>query len=330
MAIDPFFARRLAPLRESTWSDIRDDPTHRADFLEPLKGWRIPEDVEITEGRAAQPDGVGVRIYRGPRQGGARPGLVWMHGGGFSSGSVDMCEAHVVAAELASRAGAVVVSVDYRLATGGVHYPVPLDDVTTAWRWLVAERASLGIDGALFIGGASAGANLAAGAALRERDMGRVLPDAMLLAYGVFHLPGPGGGHPAADSGELPPFLRGTAEAGMEIIRGYLGTLNAIPAYASPGSTDLRGMPRAAIVAAEYDELYASSAFFAAQLGDAGVGATTYLAKGMIHGHLNWGIGPELPEAEQTIQFFADQISGAVSASRRPAGGTVQRARAQA
>jgi acetyl esterase len=43
--------------------------------------------------------------------------------------------------------GSVVVSVDYRLCTGGVTYPVPHDDVVAATRWVRENAAGLGADG---------------------------------------------------------------------------------------------------------------------------------------------------------------------------------------
>ncbi len=74
-----------------------------------------------------------VRIYEPPageRTG--RPCLVWAHGGGFLGGDLDMREADWTAREVCVRAGAVVVSVDYRLAVDGVSYPVPHDDTVAA------------------------------------------------------------------------------------------------------------------------------------------------------------------------------------------------------
>jgi acetyl esterase/lipase len=87
------------------------------------------------------------------------------------------------------RAGAVVVSVDYRLAVGGVRFPVPHDDVVAAWRWVAAQASRLGVDPArLCLGGASAGGNLAAGAALRVREDGdAVRPARLLLVYSGLH-----------------------------------------------------------------------------------------------------------------------------------------------
>ncbi len=75
-----------------------------------------------------------------------RPGLVWLHGGAFVGGDLDMPEADWVARQICDRAGAVVVSVDYRLAVGGVTYPVPHDDVVAAVRWVRDCADDLGID----------------------------------------------------------------------------------------------------------------------------------------------------------------------------------------
>jgi acetyl esterase len=109
------------------------------------------------------------------------------------------------------RAGAVVVSVDYRLAVGGVRFPVPHDDVVAAWRWVAAQASRLGVDPArLCLGGASAGGNLAAGAALRVREDGdAVRPARLLLVYSGLHPVLPEASPELAERlRELPPALR--------------------------------------------------------------------------------------------------------------------------
>lgn len=113
-----------------------------------------------------------VRVYRASTAtdapaGVPGAGLVWAHGGGFAAGDLDMPEADWVARSLAAR-GVTVVSVDYRLVGDGCRYPAPSDDVLAAWRWTLAHADELGVDpDRLAIGGASAGANLVAGAVLR-------------------------------------------------------------------------------------------------------------------------------------------------------------------
>jgi acetyl esterase/lipase len=63
-----------------------------------------------------------VRVYPAARANG--PGLVWVHGGGFARGGLDMPEADWVSSTLSGR-GIPVVSVDYRLAGPGRRYPAP-------------------------------------------------------------------------------------------------------------------------------------------------------------------------------------------------------------
>ena len=137
--------------------------------------YQVP-DVRVRSDAAPGPHGpVPVRVYADGdddgRGAGERPCLVWMHGGAFIAGDLDMPEADWFSREVARRAGAVVVSVDYRLCNEGVHYPVPHDDVVAAIRWARESAPELGIDpGRVSAGGASAGANLAAGVALKLRD----------------------------------------------------------------------------------------------------------------------------------------------------------------
>ena len=136
---------------------------------------------------------VPVRVYGDPT-GSDRPALLWMHGGGFMMGDLDMPEADWTSREICARTGAVVVSVDYRLAVGGVHYPVPLDDCVAATRWLRDNGSELGVDPTrITVGGASAGGNLAMATTLRLRDEDGWQPAALVPVYPVLHdvLPAP-------------------------------------------------------------------------------------------------------------------------------------------
>jgi acetyl esterase/lipase len=135
-------------------------------------------------------------------------GLVWAHGGSFVAGDLDMPEADWVARAFAAR-GVTVVSVDYRLVTPvpgtsvGEHvFPAGSDDVLAAWSWTLDHADDLGIDPAqLFLGGASAGANLVAGAVLR------------LLGHA------PPAGRVARDVGHAPPAGRAARDEGARVSR---------------------------------------------------------------------------------------------------------------
>lgn len=312
--LDPFFRRRLAEF-DRAGGDVP------SAFLSPAGSWEPPASVRIQELTAAGPRGdVPLRTYRVPGTDAdtERPALVWMHGGGFVAGSLEWGEAHGVCAELAARSGALVVSVDYRLVTDHVRYPLPLDDVDTAWAWLLAVTAGAGREARLLLGGASAGANLAIATALRLRDRGGRTPDGLLLAYGAFHHPSPAPDEDLAGSlASLPPGLLNRETFDNDCFRSYTGPAEPAPGYARPGHADLAGLPPTTVISAEIDDLRPSSDLLARQLADAGVPVTRYLARGMLHGHLNWFPGPALPEVDRTIDVLATALSAAPA--RRPA-----------
>ena len=146
----------------------------------------------------------------GDEAGTGRPALLWIHGGGFMFGDLEMPEADWTAREVCARTGAVVVSVDYRLAVSGVHHPVPLDDCVAATRWLRDHTAELGVDPTrISVGGGSAGGNLSVATVLRLRDEDGWLPAALIPVYPVLHDALPAASpEVAALLDEVPPALR--------------------------------------------------------------------------------------------------------------------------
>lgn len=249
---------------------------------------------------------VPVRVY--PATDPTGVGLVWMHGGGFAGGDLDMPEADHVARTLAA-AGTTVVSVDYRLAKDGVHFPLPLEDVSSAWADTWARRGGLGIR-RLAIGGASAGANLAAAAALRLAG-GAEEPALVVLAYPTLLAiqPAPDGAlraaldaDPAADRfgpGVVRPmyenYLGAPAEAAV---------VDAAPGLATPA--ELAGYPATLIVNAEVDELRVSADVFAATLAAAGRPVEVVVQPGTDHGFLN---RPEGPGAASALALIAARLA---------------------
>ena len=261
--------------------------------------YQVPE-VSVRSDAAPGPHGpVPVRVYDAgaDADAGGRPCLVWMHGGAFIAGNLDMPEADWASRELARRAGAVVVSVDYRLCNDGVHYPVPHDDVVAAARWARDSAPSLGVDpDRVSLGGASAGANLAAGAALRLRDADGRPPAHLVFAYGVAHpvLP-PVPGDQAVLMREVPALLQFPPEATRFFNTNYLGgPLSTADGYAFPVLADLRGLCPVLVLNAEYDDLRPSGQAFAAALAAAGVDVRQVMVASMLHGFLNLpaSIGP--------------------------------------
>lgn len=145
------------------------------------------------------PAGVRARVHRAADVPTAALGvsLVWMHGGGFVGGSMDMPKGQAVCDGLAA-AGVTCLNVDYRLAPGfgrrraqsapdAVRYPLPLDDCARAWDFLTDTAPRWGLHSErMHVGGASAGGALAASLALRLCRTGAPAAG-VALAYPLLH-----------------------------------------------------------------------------------------------------------------------------------------------
>src|SRR5882672_7297042 len=111
--------------------------------------------------------------------------MLYLHGGGWTMFSIDTHDR--LMREYAARAGIIVVGIDYSLSPEA-KFPVALNEVVEATRWLQRAGATHGMDPKrLVVGGDSAGANLALGAALKLREEGGG-PGlrGMLFNYGAF------------------------------------------------------------------------------------------------------------------------------------------------
>ncbi|MET0954405.1 MAG: alpha/beta hydrolase [Cryobacterium sp.] len=257
---------------------------------------------------------VPVRIY--PAQTAAHaaaPGLVWLHGGAFAHGDLDMPEADWVAGQLAAR-GIGVVSVFYRLAPepesgrAGAPFPVPSDDVLAAFDWTLSHAVELGLDPeSISLGGASAGGALAAAAAVRLRDAGRQLPARVLLAYPTVHaaLPEPSAELAATLDGLSDEFRFRTDDVARMNLN-FAGDPTAlVDPHAFPGGHDLTGLPPTLILNSDRDSLRASGEAFADELRAFGVDVTCRREDDTVHGHLNT---PEHPGAISSIATMADWL----------------------
>jgi len=271
-----------------------------------------PPTVGVRDDEAPGPHGpVPVRVYT-PTGGGADlPCLVWLHGGAFRMGDLNMPEADWTARQICEGAGAVVVSVDYRLCVGGVTYPVPHEDTVAAVRWVRDEAVALGIDPSrISLGGASAGGNLAAGATLKLRDADGWVPAALLLAYTTLHAVVPSPSRSLAPLlAEVPPLLRFFPEVRRGITENYLGGPESLAdGYAMPANAVLEGLCPVLLLNSEYDDLRASAEAFAGQLAVAGVDVRQVLVRGMLHGFLNLHAGIE--PVDRALDLMADVVTG--------------------
>jgi acetyl esterase len=236
-----------------------------------------------------------VRIYT-PDGRGPFPVLVYFHGGGWVVGSIDTVDASCRA--LANQAGCIVVSPDYRLAPEH-KFPAAADDCYAAIRWVALNAASFYGDPArLAVGGESAGANLAAAAALMAQERGSPSLTYQLLVYPVMNY--------AFDTPSYRENAEGyflTKDMMMWFWRQYLtNEADGENPYASPlraQSQRLRALPPAFVLTAEFDPLRDEGEAYAAQLREAGVPAQSKRYAGMIHGF--FGMAAVVDEAKQAI-----------------------------
>ena len=239
---------------------------------------------------------VPARLYRDAAAAASAHALVWVHGGAFIGGHLDMPEANWVALELAAR-GIPVLSVDYVKCLGGVHFPEPTDEVRTAWRHARAHAEDLfGVEaGAVLLGGASAGGNLTAGAVAQLRDAGEPVPAGLILVYPGVHPNSPEASAEidlSSPHGQLASNFAGSEEA-----------LRDPHAFAALGRVD--GFPPTLVVVCERDDLRPSGQAFARQLEEAGIEVELHLEPGAGHGHIN---EPSDPTALPTVEAIAAWI----------------------
>lgn len=248
------------------------------------------------------PGGTAVRVYVPGSSDAERVLVVYLHGGGWVSGDLDMHDP--TCRSLANGADAVVVNVDYRLAPENP-YPAPLDDAAEAVEWAIEHAASWGADPArTVVAGTSAGANLAAAVAVRRVQAAARPP---LLGQVLIY-----------------PVLDASMQTGSyaEKAEGYFLTADHLrffwDAYAqsdvdrrdpqlSPGlAPDVSRLPHAVVVSAEHDPLRDEADAFAARMRAAGRLLEHVQVPGQIHGFLT--AFPGSPAAVSTLRLVVDGL----------------------
>ncbi|HTU73308.1 MAG TPA: alpha/beta hydrolase [Trebonia sp.] len=237
-----------------------------------------------------------VRVYRtgpGPDPD-RRPLVIYFHGGGFVLGGLRMGD--WLCGNVAAQVGAVVVSVDYRLAPRHP-FPVAVEDCYAALAW-AAGSAELGARGPVGVMGESAGGNLSAVVALAARDRGGPAIAHQALLYPATDMSDSGTSLAAARASRNPAFVHADEIEAYQ--RMYLGADgDASSPLASPIlAPSHEGLPPALVIVGEHDPLHDDGVRYAQVLKAAGVPVrlTDYL--GMPHGFLNFpGLCRSAPQA---------------------------------
>jgi len=122
-----------------------------------------------------------LRVYKPQKASAPIPVMVWVHGGGYVVGNLNMSDERLL--QFVQELGIAIVSVDYRLAPEHP-FPAALNDAYCALKWVHDLAHVLGIDpNRIAVGGESAGGGLAASLAQWSYDQGEVKPVFQLLIY---------------------------------------------------------------------------------------------------------------------------------------------------
>jgi acetyl esterase len=246
-----------------------------------------PEEVAAVEARVIPgPAGdIGVRVYRPASAplGDPPPIVLWYHGGGWVIGDLDTAD--VTCRALANATGAVVASIDYRLAPEH-QFPAAVDDCVAALRWVASHGSELGGDPSrIAVAGDSAGGNLAAVASIAARDEGIPVRHQLLV-------------YPVTDGTFTQPSMDENGE-GYLLTKAsmlwfgehYFGSGDAKDPRLSPLYVDdLSGVAPATVLTAEFDPLRDEGEAYAERLREADVPVELTRFDGMIHGFFAMGL----------------------------------------
>ncbi|MHB9857725.1 alpha/beta hydrolase [Streptomyces sp. YIM S03343] len=211
----------------------------------------------------------------------AAPCVYWMHGGGMVMG--DRFSQIDIPLEWLEAFGAVVVSVDYRLAPEATGTAL-VEDCYQGLLWVAEHSAELGIDpDRIVVAGASAGGGLAAGVTLLTRDLGTpAIAAQMLICPMLDHRNTSTSsrqytGVPGVWTGEMNEF-------GWRSVLGELAE-DEVSAYISPAvADDLSGLPTTYVDTGSAEVFRDEDADYATRIWAAGGQAELHIWAGGFHG----------------------------------------------
>jgi acetyl esterase/lipase len=246
---------------------------------------RVPAGIEVEPVKVAGLRGEWIL----PAGSGKDKVILYIHGGGYVSGS---CTDHrAIVARVARGAGVGALLFEYRLAPENP-FPAALEDSVSAYRWLLARGTA---PAQIIFAGESAGGGLCLATLLALRDQGLPLPAAAVAISPWTDLNCTGESYRTKNEVSLAP-----AGSWTVFSKYYAGHNDPGLPLISPLYGDLRGLPPILMVAGEDDELFDDSVRFAQKAGAAGVDITLQVGERMVH---CYPLLPSfIPEARQALE----------------------------
>lgn len=222
--------------------------------------------------------------------------ILYLHGGGYSIGSIKTHRELV--SRIARASGARALAIDYRLAPEHP-FPAAVEDSTAAYRWLL----STGVDPArIAIAGDSAGGGLTVATLIALRDAGDPLPAAAVCLSPWVDMEGIG--ESMTTKADLDPMV--TREDLVEGAKMYLGDADPRTPLAAPLYADLTGLPPLLMQVGTAETLLNDSTRLADHARSAGVDATLEVWDNMIHVWQAFAL--MLPEGQVAIDRIGEFV----------------------
>jgi acetyl esterase/lipase len=274
----------------------------RADFERMTSFFPVPADVRCEEVDAG---GVPAEWIITPEATAERV-ILYLHGGGYTIGSVNTHRELI--SRLSRAAGAHALAINYRLAPEHP-FPAAVEDATTAYRWLLQN----GVEPArIVVAGDSAGGGLTVAALVALRDAGDPLPAAGVCLSPWVDLEGIGESMTA--KADVDPILE--RDGLLEMAKAYLGDANPRTSLAAPLYADLAGLPPLLIQVGTAETLLDDSTRLAEHASSAGVDVVLESWEDMIH---VWHFfASVLPEGQQALDRVGEFIRERVGSGRQP------------
>lgn len=234
------------------------------------------------------------------------PGVLWVHGGGYQSGSAKDIFA-TRALSLVVRFGAVLVAPDYRLSRKHP-YPAALHDCWAALLYLKEHAEELGVrPDQLMVGGESAGGGMAAALCMLARDRGEVNIAFQMPLYPMLD----DRDTPSSRDNHAPNWnTRRNRKAWKRYLRDAWGT-DLVSCYAAPARCeDYRGLPPCYTFVGDIEPFYCETVEYVRRLREAGVRADVDVYSGWFHAYDLFF--PAKKTVREAIARFEEQVGYAI------------------
>jgi epsilon-lactone hydrolase len=242
-------------------------------------------DVDGAAAYAARPHGIPERA--------GEPLYLWLHPGALLVGGGQACRA--TTARTALSQNMLTWGVDYRVPP--LHpFPAAIDDAIAVYRRVLRDRDPATV----FVGGDSAGGNIAAALLLRARDEGLPMPAALVLNTPEVDL---------TEAGDTFQTLHGVdnvVRSMREVNALYAGGADLADPHVSPLFADVSGFPPTFLQSGTRDLLLSNTVRMHRKLRAAGVDAELHVFEAMPHGGFGGDTPEDLDHAAEQRRFLAE------------------------